>query len=153
MSFSSSDSTEHVDDRRPNHPYGWMDEASQRIWADAVRAVEAGDQGAISDDAVARLLTAALKLYYAKTDGEERTFRPVLGRSDETITATEVLTGTSELLRALHLGPVELGLWFRRRPTALASEASGQRGNSNEVRAPDTGPEPGSSARRGQQVT
>jgi Ca-activated chloride channel family protein len=30
---------------------------------------------------------------------------------------------------------------------ALASEASGQRGNSSEVRAPDTRPEPGSSAR------
>ena len=31
-------------------------------------------------------------------------------------------------------------------PAALASEASGQRGNSSEVRAPDTRPEPGSSA-------
>jgi hypothetical protein len=30
---------------------------------------------------------------------------------------------------------------------ALASEASGQRGNSFEVRAPDTRPQPGSSAR------
>jgi len=30
---------------------------------------------------------------------------------------------------------------------ALASEASGQRGNSYDVRAPDTRPEPGSSAR------
>jgi RimJ/RimL family protein N-acetyltransferase len=34
-------------------------------------------------------------------------------------------------------------------PAALASEASGQRGNSLEVRAPDTRPEPGSSARDG----
>ncbi len=33
---------------------------------------------------------------------------------------------------------------------ALASEASGQRGNSLEVRAPDTRPEPGSSARAGE---
>src|SRR5262245_34998959 len=33
------------------------------------------------------------------------------------------------------------------RAAALASEASGQRGNSSEVRAPDTRPEPGSSAR------
>ena len=33
------------------------------------------------------------------------------------------------------------------RRAALASEASGQRGNSFEVRAPDTRPEPGSSAR------
>jgi hypothetical protein len=32
-------------------------------------------------------------------------------------------------------------------PAALASEASGQRGNSLEVGAPDTRPEPGSSAR------
>jgi hypothetical protein len=34
---------------------------------------------------------------------------------------------------------------------ALASEASGQRGSSYEVRAPDTRPEPGSSARVAQQ--
>jgi hypothetical protein len=32
------------------------------------------------------------------------------------MTATEVLSAVSELLRALRLGPMELALWYRRRP-------------------------------------
>ena len=61
-------------------------------------------------------MTAAVRLYYAKSDGEERTFKPVAGRGDEELTATEVLTAVAELLRALKLGPMELALWYRRRP-------------------------------------
>jgi hypothetical protein len=34
----------------------------------------------------------------------------------ETLTATEMLVAVSEMLRDVHLGPMELGLWFRRRP-------------------------------------
>jgi hypothetical protein len=51
-----------------------------------------------------------------KSDGEERTFAPVIREQADPLTATEVLTAVSELLRALRLGPMELGLWFRRRP-------------------------------------
>jgi hypothetical protein len=32
------------------------------------------------------------------------------------LTATELLSAVSELLRALRLGPMELALWYRRRP-------------------------------------
>ena len=35
------------------------------------------------------------------------------------MTATEVLSAVSELLRALHLGPMELALWYRRRPDEM----------------------------------
>jgi hypothetical protein len=52
----------------------------------------------------------------AKSDGEERTFRPLVGPGDRHITATEVLSAVAELLRALRLGPMELGMWYRRRP-------------------------------------
>jgi hypothetical protein len=34
----------------------------------------------------------------------------------ETLTATEMLVAVSEMLRDVGLGPMELGLWFRRRP-------------------------------------
>ena len=61
-------------------------------------------------------MTAAVKLYAAKSDGESRTFRPVLGNSDEVVTPTEALTTVTEVLRALRLGPMEFGLWSRRRP-------------------------------------
>ena len=32
------------------------------------------------------------------------------------LTPTELLSAVSELLRALRLGPMELALWYRRRP-------------------------------------
>jgi len=77
-----------------------------------------GDEQAsrVSDEAVARIMTAAIRLYVAKSDGEERTFRPIVRDDNEPLTATEVLSAVSELLRALRLGPMELALWYRRRP-------------------------------------
>ena len=32
------------------------------------------------------------------------------------MTPTELLSAVSEMLRAMHLGPMELALWYRRRP-------------------------------------
>ena len=66
-------------------------------------------------------MTAAVKLYVAKSDGEERTFRPLLGAGDEDITATEVLSAVAELLRAMRLGPMELGLWYRAPPGRMTA--------------------------------
>lgn len=99
-----------------NDPYGEVDRTAEAIWALAEKAIAAGEAGRVSDQAVATLLTAALKLYVAKTDGEERTFRALRGAKDEAITATEVVSACSEILRALRLGPMELALWYRRRP-------------------------------------
>ena len=102
--------------RLANNPYGWIEQASEDLWAASQQAIADGDAALISDEAVARIMTAALKLYVAKSDGEERTFPPLVGPGDTHITATEVLSAVAELLRALRLGPMELGLWYRRRP-------------------------------------
>ena len=67
-------------------------------------------------------MTAAVKLYSAKTDGEGRTFKPILGNYDEIVTPTEALTAVTEVLRALRLGPMEFGLWSRRRPEEYYDE-------------------------------
>ena len=75
-----------------------------------------GEAARVSDAAVAQIMTAAIRLYVAKSDGEERTFRPIAGTQDEELTPTELLSAVSELLRALRLGPMELALWYRRRP-------------------------------------
>ena len=99
-----------------NDPGGWADEVSTELLALSRRLVGSNEAGLISDAAVARLMTAAIRLYVAKSDGEERTFRPIAGRRDEELTATELLSAVSELLRALKLGPMELALWYRRRP-------------------------------------
>ncbi|MBO0754001.1 MAG: hypothetical protein J2P53_17915 [Bradyrhizobiaceae bacterium] len=97
-------------------PYGWIDGAAADLHVAARDLVRNGTASQVSDEAVARIMTAAIRLYAAKSDGEERTFAPVVGDDNEPLTATEVLTAVSELLRALRLGPMELALWYRRRP-------------------------------------
>lgn len=99
-----------------NDPYGWIEEAAAEIDRSSLEMIGHGEAGRVSDEAVAKLMTAAIRLYVAKSDGEERTFRPITGERDETLTATEVLSAVSEVLRALNLGPMELALWYRRRP-------------------------------------
>jgi hypothetical protein len=108
MSFS-------VDQGR-NDEYGWIDAAAAKLLADSRDLVGQGEAFRVSDLAVAQFLTAAIRLYVAKTDGEERTFRPIAGDKGEELTATELLSAVSEMLRALRLGPMELALWYRRRP-------------------------------------
>ena len=101
---------------RENDPYAVLERAAEMIWDRTESALAEGEVGRISDAAVAKLMTAAVKLYAAKADGEARTFRPILGDYDEVVTPTEALTAVTEVLRALRLGPMEFGLWSRRRP-------------------------------------
>ncbi len=101
---------------RRNDATGWVEPAAADLLRLANELIEHGEAARISDTSVAQLMTAAIRLYVAKSDGEERTFRPLAGAKDEAITATEVLSAVSELLRALHLGPMDLALWYRRRP-------------------------------------
>jgi len=101
---------------RPNDPYGWIDQMAPRLLAASRELVHGGEATRVSDEAVAQIMTAAIRLYFAKSDGEERTFRPIAGEKDSELTATELLSAVSELLRALRLGPMELALWYRRRP-------------------------------------
>ena len=46
----------------------------------------------------------------------------MLGNYDEIVTPTEALTAATEVLRALRLGPMEFGLWSRRRPEEYHDE-------------------------------
>ena len=100
----------------PNDPYAWIDRYAADLHQAARTLAASGEAARVSDEAVAQLLTAAIRLYVAKSDGEERTFTPVVREERDPLTATEVLSAVSELLRALRLGPMELALWYRRRP-------------------------------------
>lgn len=121
-SMSPSDGTAKRDagldpsDAGHNDPYAWMEGAAHRLLDQSAEMVQAGEQSRVSDRAVARFITAAIRLYAAKTDGEARTFRPLEGEGDDEVTATELLTAVSELLRAMNLSPMELSIWFRHRP-------------------------------------
>ena len=99
-----------------NDPYALIERAAEILWERSQQAVEKLEADRVSDLAVSKLMTAAVKLYCAKTDGEGRTFKPILGNYDEIVTPTEALTAVTEVLRALRLGPMEFGLWSRRRP-------------------------------------
>jgi hypothetical protein len=103
---------------RRNDAYAWIDEMAPQLLSESRELVNVGGAARVSDQAVAQIMTAAIRLYVAKTDGEERTFNPIVGERDSEMTPTELLSAVSELLRALHLGPMELALWYRRRPDA-----------------------------------
>ena len=103
-------------DDRENDPYALLERAADLIWNRSLESLQNGQAARISDEAVTKIMTSAVKLYAAKTDGESRTFKPVLGEYDEIVTPTEALTTVTEVLRALRLGPMEFGLWSRRRP-------------------------------------
>ena len=99
-----------------NDHYSAVERAADKIWDKTAEAIARGEVDRITDAAVAKIMTSAIKLYAAKADGEDRTFRPVLGDYDELVNPTEALTVVTEVLRALGLGPMEFGLWSRRRP-------------------------------------
>ncbi|MBX3513192.1 MAG: hypothetical protein KF826_05255 [Xanthobacteraceae bacterium] len=98
-----------------NDHYAVVERSAEIIWRRTAESISKGEVDRISDRAVVTLFTAAVKLYAQKC-GDERTFRPLAGRYDEIVTATEALTVATELLRALRLGPTEFALWARRRP-------------------------------------
>lgn len=99
-----------------NDAYGWIDRMAGELLRASRELVETNEAARVSDEAVAQILTAAIRLYVAKSDGEERTFAPIAGRNDSELTPTELLSAISEMLRAMRLGPMELALWYRRRP-------------------------------------
>jgi hypothetical protein len=101
---------------RHNDAYGWIDRMAGELLRASRELVEGNEASRVSDEAVAQILTAAVRLYVAKSDGEERTFAPIAGRNDSELTPTELLSAVSEMLRAMRLGPMELALWYRRRP-------------------------------------
>ena len=105
-----------ADELRVNDEYGWIDQYAADLHRSAKELVEKGEAARVSDEAVAQIITAAVRLYYAKSELEDRPVKAIVQEGAETLTATEMLVAVSEMLRDLHLGPMELGLWFRRRP-------------------------------------
>lgn len=103
-------------ERLVNDPYGWIDSYAADLHEAAKELVEKGEASRVSDEAVAQIITAAVRLYYAKSELEDRPVPAIVQEGDKTITPTEMLVAVSEMLRDVRLGPMELGLWFRRRP-------------------------------------
>ncbi|MBM3529516.1 MAG: hypothetical protein FJX62_15610 [Alphaproteobacteria bacterium] len=103
-------------DSRANDPYAWIDRYAADLHRAAKDLAANGEASRVSDEAVAQIITAAVRLYYAKSELEDRPVPAIVQEGAETLTPTEMLVAVSEMLRDIGLGPMELGLWFRRRP-------------------------------------
>ena len=79
--------------------------------AKAEQALATGDYNLVSDAEIARVMTAAVRLYAAKSDAEGTTPLPLI---PEKITPTDVVVSVSEMIRAAGLNLWDLSMWFRR---------------------------------------
>lgn len=109
--MSSSDPTKLADseEARRNDPYGWIDGYAADLHKAAKELVEKGEASRVSDEAVAQIITAAVRLYYAKSELEDRPVPAIVQEGQETITPTEMLVAVSEMLRDVRLGPMGSG--------------------------------------------
>ncbi|HET6928529.1 MAG TPA: hypothetical protein VFI48_16895 [Hyphomicrobiaceae bacterium] len=84
--------------------------AAAQAFAEAAERALVDPKG-VSSGALELVLTAAIKLYAAKAETEERSFPPV---AVEKITPTEVVLFVSELLRTANISLFDLAMWYRR---------------------------------------
>jgi nitrite reductase (NADH) small subunit len=81
-------------------------------FCDAVEsALKRGEPQAISDAALRRVLTAAVRVYAAKAEDAGREIAPFL---DNAVTATETVTAACAMIRAADLNLFDVAMWFRR---------------------------------------
>jgi hypothetical protein len=87
-------------------------QAVAAAFADAAeRALAQGELKGLSNEELARALTAAVKLYAARSEAEGAFPPPVAA---DKITPTEVVLVVSEMLRAADLSLFDLAMWYRR---------------------------------------
>jgi hypothetical protein len=77
----------------------------------AEQALARHELAGIPSDELARVLTAAVRLYAAKSEAEGSFPPPVAA---DKITPTEVVLVVSEMLRATDLNLFDLAMWYRR---------------------------------------
>ena len=87
-------------------------------------ALKRGTPGAISDDALRRVLTAAVKIYAAKAEAAAGEIPPF---DKHDVTATEAVTTVCAMIRAVDLNLFDVAMWFRR-PLSGAIEDLERRG-------------------------
>jgi hypothetical protein len=84
--------------------------AGDAFVAAAERALASGDLSRVSSAELERVMTAAVRLYAAKTEAEgERA--PV---TPERVTPTDIVVTVSAMLRAAGMNIWDLSMWFRR---------------------------------------
>src|SRR5260370_27667022 len=78
----------------------------------AEQALSSGRPEQVSDADLERIMTAAVRLYAAKTDSENPKTRPV---TPERVTPTDIVVTVSDLIRSAGLNLWDVSMWFNRR--------------------------------------
>jgi hypothetical protein len=86
-------------------------ESGEAFAAAAERALASGDLGSVSNESLARVMTAAVRLYAAKADADGETFAPV---EPEKMTPTDIVVTVTALIRAVGLNLWDLSMWVQR---------------------------------------
>jgi hypothetical protein len=77
----------------------------------AERALTSGDLDLVSDSELERVMTAAVRLYAAKTETDSPPATPI---TPERVTPTDVVVAVSDIIRAAGLNLWDVSMWFRR---------------------------------------
>jgi hypothetical protein len=81
--------------------------------ASAEAALEAGKPDAMPDESLQRVLSAAVRLYSAKSEDRARELPPF---GDRPVNATEAVTAICAIMRAADINFFDLQMWYRRAP-------------------------------------
>ncbi|HEX4074705.1 MAG TPA: hypothetical protein VHX49_04845 [Candidatus Acidoferrales bacterium] len=77
------------------------------------RTTDAGEIARVAPDGVTNLVSGAVKLYAAMVEDAEPGTKAIPA-IDGTVSTTEAMVMACALLRAHHLNPFDLALWFSR---------------------------------------
>ena len=80
--------------------------------AAAERALSSGEPGQVSDADLERVMTAAVRLYAAKTETDQPPAQPI---TPSNVTPTEIVVTVSDMLKAAGLNLWDVSMWFNRR--------------------------------------
>lgn len=87
------------------------DEIATAFYDVVATALRCGDLDAIPDEALRRVLTAAVKAYAAKAEMAEGELAPFEG---DQVTATETAVAACAMIRAAELNLFDIAMWFGR---------------------------------------
>jgi hypothetical protein len=76
-------------------------------------ALKDGKPDAVADATLQRVLSAAVRLYAAKSEDRPRELPPF---GDQAVNATEAVTAICAIMRAADLNFFDLQMWYRRAP-------------------------------------
>jgi len=87
------------------------DDAGAAFCASVDDAFRKGSPEAVSDESLQRVLSAAVRLYAAKSEDRAQELAPF---GDKPVNATEAVTAICAIMRASDLNFFDLQMWYRR---------------------------------------